>query len=346
MFVVRPVGEQDLGALLELAELTLFGLTTLPRDAELLSSRIQESVASFAQVATAQPRGQAYLLVLEEAESGRVVGTTGVVSKVGGFEPFYAYRIELSVQESLMLQVRKEIPILHLVTEHNGPCEIGSLFLHPDFRSGGVGRLLSLSRFLMMAEFPHLFDREVIAEMRGVINDQGQSPFWDAVGKHFFDLEFPKADYLSIVNKEFIGDLMPVHPLYIPLLPAEAQAVIGEVHEKTRPARKLLEQEGFQFRQMIDIFEAGPILHAPRTEIRAVRESQTAIVQQVVAAVDSEKLWLISNTRPEFRVTWAALQWLSGKEAGVMLDEQTAGLLQVNPGDTIRFVAPKAGETP
>jgi len=345
MFVVRPVCQADLESLLALAELTLFGLTTLPRDAELLSARIRESVTSFSQLETAQPRGQAYLLVLEEAETGRVIGTSGVVSKVGGFEPFYSYRIELSVQESMMLQIRKEIPVLHLVTEHNGPSEIGSLFLHPDFRSAGVGRLLSLSRFLMMAEFPHLFDREVIAEMRGVINDQGQSPFWDAVGKHFFDLEFPKADYLSIVNKEFIGDLMPVHPLYIPLLPPEAQAVIGEVHEKTRPARKLLEKEGFQFRQMIDIFEAGPILHCPRTDIRAVRESQSATVQEIVAAVDSGPDWLISNAVPTFRAIQSPLQQSTGASQRVVLSRQTADLLQVKPGDAIRYVAPRPGET-
>ncbi len=339
MYVVRPVQDTDLPALCALAELTLFGLTTLPRDEKLLAARVRESVHSFSQAEHAQPQGQAYLLVLEEAASGTVVGTTGIVSKVGGFEPFYAYRIENSIHESVMLNIRKEIPVLHLVAEHNGPSEIGSLFLHPEHRRAGVGRLLSLCRFLLMAEFPHLFDRDVIAEMRGVINEQGQSPFWDALGKHFFDIDFPKADYLSIVNKEFIGDLMPMHPIYIPLLPPEAQAVIGEVHENTRPARKMLESEGFRFHQMIDIFEAGPILHCQRSSIRAVQKSRRLPVGEVIATVESDQTWLISNTSADFRATQAPLEIRAEQ---LVIDQQTAELLRLQPGHSARIVTPRA----
>ena len=64
-----------------------------------------------------------------------------------------------------MLDVRKEIQTLALVEEHNGPCEIGSLFLHPDYRRNGTGRMLSASRFLFMAEHKHRFETQVIAEM-------------------------------------------------------------------------------------------------------------------------------------------------------------------------------------
>ncbi|QDT33513.1 arginine N-succinyltransferase [Thalassoglobus polymorphus] len=339
MFVIRPVRETDLDDIVALADLTSFGLTTLPRDKELLESRIHESVQAFLNISRGKASGQAYLLVMEEVETQKVVGTSGIVSKVGGFEPFYAYRIETSRQESLTLNIRKDLPVLHLVAEHDGPSEIGSLFLHPDYRQGGNGRLLSLSRFLMMAEFPKLFDDEVIAEMRGVINEKGQSPFWDAVGKHFFDLEFPKADYLSILNKEFIGDLMPVHPIYLPLLPQSAQDVIGEVHEETRPARKLLETEGFRFQQMIDIFEAGPILHCPLPMIRTVRESRRKTISEIVEQIDSEESFLISNASEDFRVVRSKLQMTT---EGIHLERAAAEALQVETGDQVRFVTPKA----
>lgn len=339
MFVIRPVCSGDLEQIEALAELTSFGLTTLPKDRQLLAKRIRESERSFAHIEHAEPKGQAYLLVLEDTDTGAVLGTTGVVSKVGGFEPFYAYRIEISIHESLMLKIRKEIPVLHLVAEHNGPSEIGSLFLHPHARGAGVGRLLSLSRFLLMAEFPHLFDQDVLAEMRGVIDDQGRSPFWDAVGKHFFDLEYPKADYLSVVNKEFIGDLMPVHPLYIPLLPAEAQAVIGEVHEQTRPARKLLESEGFRFNEMIDIFEAGPMLECPLAMIRAVRESRRAEVGRIVEHVVDGRSMLIANTAQDFRCVNSIL---AEGDGGVTINRATADALHVSIGEAVRFVTPKS----
>jgi arginine N-succinyltransferase len=334
MFVVRPVELNDLDRLLELADLTSFGLTTLPKDRSLLQKRIKFSLRSFQTLDDSEPGGQSYLFVLEDLETRIVQGTCGVVSKVGGFEPFYSYRIETSVHDSRMLNVRKEIPVLHLEEDHDGPCEIGSLFLDPAARHGGNGRLMSLSRFLFMAEYPHLFDPDVIAEMRGVIDDQGRSPFWDALGKHFFDLEFPKADYLSIVNKEFIGDLMPRYPIYIPLLPPEAQAVIGEVHELTRPARRLLESEGFTYQGCVDIFEGGPMLHCPREQIRSIRQSVSAMVAEV-GDVTSEEEFLIGSRKGGFRTVKGRM---ARRDAGVRLPAEIASALQVQPGDMVRSV--------
>src|SRR5690606_31888846 len=127
MHVIRPVRLGDLDALLDLSRLTGFGLTTLPRDRTLLQRRIRESNRAFSRADDDPPGGEAFLFVMEDQASGEIVGTTGVASKVGGFEPFYAYKLETTVQESKTLGVRKEIQTLHLVTEHNGPCEIGSL---------------------------------------------------------------------------------------------------------------------------------------------------------------------------------------------------------------------------
>ncbi|WP_437191983.1 arginine N-succinyltransferase [Planctomicrobium sp. SH527] len=342
MFVIRPVQLADLNHLLELSELTSFGLTTLPKDRNLLEKRINESLRSFRNLDRDSPSGDAFLFVIEDLASRKVRGTCGIISKVGGFEPFYAYRIETSVHDSRMLNVKKEIPVLHLEMTHNGPSEIGSLFLHPDARHGGNGRALSLSRFLFMAEYPKLVDANVLAEMRGVIDDQGRSPFWDALGKFFFDLEFPKADYLSIVNKEFIGDLMPRYPIYIPLLPKEAQAVIGEVHELTRPARRLLETEGFVYKKFVDIFEAGPMLHCPTSQIRSVSESRRGIVTAIHNQVSNETDYLISSLADGFR---ACCGTLHAMDTGIELDTEAAIALKVSIGDPIRYVTLRDNHT-
>ena len=183
-----------------------------------------------------------------------------------------------------MLNVRKDVRTLTLVEEHNGPCEIGSLFLHPDYRRDGNGRLLSLSRFLFMAEHRQRFEPQVIAEMRGVIDDQGRSPFWDAVGKHFFEIDFPKADYLSMVNKKFIADLMPRHPLYVPLLPAGGAGGDRTGASPTRGRRSNCcnpkashHRHGGHFRS-----RAGGQLSAATTSGRSAN-SRRAMVQEIVA---------------------------------------------------------------
>jgi len=336
MMLIRPVAASDLDDLLKLAGQTSFGLTTLPRDADYLRQRIAESEEGFGRLADGRPRGEGYLLVLEETDTGRLLGTAGIVSKVGGFEPFWAYRIETSVHESKDLGIRKEIATLHLVKEHDGPCEIGSMFLHPDARGRGVGRTLSLARFLFIAEHPQCFDETVIAEMRGVIDDRGHSDFWDAVGKHFFEIDFPRADYLSILNKRFIADLMPQHPIYIPLLPAAAQAVIGQVHEQTRPALRILEQEGFAFTGMVDIFEAGPIVSCPRDSLRLVRTSRQVTVTAVTRRMTDAADHLVASATAEtpFRCCGTTLE---ETPEGIRLPQDAAAALGVRVGDTVRI---------
>ncbi len=339
MIVMRPIRAGDLDALFELSRHTAFGLTTLPQDRDFLARRIEESRASFERPA-GRPQGEAYLFVAEDLATGALAGTSGVVAKVGGFEPFYSYRIETTVHESQALKIRKEVRALHLVMDHNGPCEIGSLFLSPDYRGAGLGRFLSLSRFLFMADFPDRFDPQVVAEMRGVIDDSGRSPFWDALGRHFFELDFAKADYLSMVNKAFIGELMPRHPIYIPLLPKAAQDVIGQVHSQTAPARAILESEGFRFRGFVDIFEAGPLLHCPLTGIGAIQRSvlgRIATISDAPPAGAGPRL--LSNARLDFRACIGPA--LCDEQGRVTIDRVTALTLAIRIGDPVRLTTLK-----
>lgn len=351
MLVVRPVRLDDLDALFALAESAGIGLTTLPPDRRLLKDRIVRSVHGFA-TDPVKPGGEAYLLVMEDQRSGALAGTCGMVAKVGGFDPFYSYAVQTTLQESPELGVRREIPTLHLVANHSGPSEIGTLFLAPEFRGGGNGRLLSLSRFLFMADAPQRFDDEVIAEMRGVLTPEDDSPFWEAVGRHFFDMEFARADVLSAADKKFIADLMPEHPIYIPMLPAEVQHVIGQVHVETRPALRLLEQEGFRFGNHVDIFDAGPLLTATRPEIRTIRESRLAVVRDIVAEVGLPETYLISNARLDFRCCLGNLRAAPTGEPvdgrpppveAVDLPRDIALTLGVRVGDRVRYAPARPG---
>ncbi|MEX2214972.1 MAG: arginine N-succinyltransferase [Phycisphaeraceae bacterium] len=341
MVVLRPAALNDLKELVALVGRAGFGLTSLPADEGLLRSRIEGSQHGFDKL-KAKPEGEPYLFVLEDLTTGKIVGTCGVWSKVGGFEPFYAYRIEQTLHESKMLKVRKEIPTLHLVAEHNGPTEIGSLFLAPEYRGGGNGRLLSVGRFLFMAEFKKFFDTLVIAEMRGILTDQGNSPFWDAIGKHFFEIDLPTADYLSVVNKRFIADLMPKHPIYIPLLPDAAQAVIGKVHAHTEPALHVLETEGFERNEMIDIFEAGPIVECPLRKIRAVKESVRKEIAAIVDGPLESPSYIVSNTSRDFRACLGML--LEESDDRVTITKVMGLGLKVKVGDRVRYVTAKAGK--
>ncbi|MGO9568042.1 MAG: arginine N-succinyltransferase [Desulfomonilaceae bacterium] len=342
MVVVRPVKIEDLDRLVELAHVASFGLTSLPRDRDLLHKRILESLRSFSNE-TDKPAGELFLFVLEDLDAGMVVGTSCIVSKVGGFEPFYAYRIQTSVHQSEMLNIRKEIQTLHLVAEHSGPTEIGGLFVVPEYRKHGNGRLLSLFRFLFMAEHPNRFEPLVVAEMRGVVDDQCRSPFWDALGRHFFEMDYCKADLLSAMDKKFIADLMPASPIYVPLLPKAAQDVVGKVHENTKPALKLLEDEGFRFSGMVDIFEAGPLVQCRIADLRIVKESRNAPVDEITAEEIDSVPFIIANVGRNFRAAMGPVGY--SPSGGVLLTRRTADCLDLNVGDRVR-VAPLRPSTP
>ncbi|MFH0822607.1 MAG: arginine N-succinyltransferase, partial [Pseudomonadota bacterium] len=282
--------------------------------------------------------------VMEELEEEKVVGTSCIVSKVGGFEPFYAYRIEDCVHESKTLGIRKEVGILHLVAEHSGPCEIGGLFLAPGRRKHGNGRLLSLFRFLFMTEYAERFEPLVIAEMRGVVDLEGRSPFWEALGRNFFDMDFPKADYLSVKDKRFIADLMPKCPIYISLLPEAAREVIGKVHKDTNPALKMLLDEGFTYSGMVDIFEAGPIIIVKLEDIRVVRESKTAIVDEAALDEIDSVDHIVSYPGDEFRACVGKV--MMRPDGGALIERGTAFALRVKKGDRIRFAPLKPYSAP
>jgi arginine N-succinyltransferase len=345
MFVLRPARETDLEAVLGLGRESKHGLTTLRSSERIIRRRIRNSIDSFLRIESDPIAGDEYFLVLEDLETRTLVGTSAIFTKVGGFQPFYAYRVETSIHESKTLDVRKELRVLHLVTEHDGPSEIGTLFLSPRARGTGAGRLLSLGRFLLIAEYRPAFDETLIAEMRGIIDDDGRSPFWEALGRHFFDVDLPTADSMSTEDKSFIADLMPTHPIYIALLPRDAQEVIGRVHADTEPAVRLLEAEGFRDSGMVDIFEAGKVIECPRDEIRSVRESKVMRIDSLGHPRSDETgraPYLIAR-RSEFRATVGEAEIRDG---GVTISSEIALALEIHVGDEVRLTPLRAAAEP
>ena len=335
MLIIRPIREDDYPQLFEIAQESGHGFTSLPVNDELLRNKISRSVASFSRDIEG-PGDEGYLFVLEDTETGNVLGTSGIEAAVGMNDAFYHYHMGKVVHSSQTLNVYNTVDILTLCNDYTGKTEICSLFLRPDFRQGNNGRLLSKFRFLFLAEHKNRFAETVLAEMRGVSDENGQSPFWQWLEEHFFSMDFPTADYLTgIGQKVFIAELMPKIPIYVNLLSKEAQAVIGQVHEKTRPALQLLTSEGFCNRGYIDIFDGGPTVDCHIDNIKSVRNSRklTVIIGEVTGAT-SEHL-ICNHKLVDFRATLISL-YTSCDSEEVVISEETAKHLMVEAGDTVR----------
>ncbi len=337
MFIIRPIKSSDLEGLMALLKVSGHGLTSLPKDEKIIANKILHSERSFEHRMDG-PNGESYLFVMEEIFTGKLVGVSGLISKIGGFDPYYFYRLKTQKMYSKMLDVEKQIRTLHMEKIHSGPGEICSLFLAPDYRNSKNGRFLSLSRFLFMAEDRKFFEDTIIAEMRGKVNDQGHSPFWDAVGKKFMDIDFPKADYLTMKSKKFIEELLPDYPLIIDLLPKEAQDVVAKVHPNTEPAKYILEQEGFKFNGLVGIFEPGPVLEANLNNIRAFKESRVIEIESITNDNLDSETFIISTSQKEnnFKSCLGKIK-LKENNKGI-IEAVTATALKLRVGEKIRFV--------
>lgn len=338
MIVVRAAMLDDCEQLWKLIDQSAFGMTTLQITREQLNERIECSHFAFTRK-TERPGSDSYVFVMEDLTKRQLVGTSCIFSKTGGYEPFYSYRRVVETARCELLGTSQQIESLQLQKIHDGPTEIGSLFLDPAYRGRGRGRLLSLARFLFIALHPNRFASEVIAEMRGVVTDAGICPFWEAIGRQFFDMEFPQADSLSMIDKRFIEDLMPKHPIYVCLLSPEGRSVIGEVHPQTEPALAMLKEEGFRVIDMIDIFDGGPVVACPRDAIAAVRRASESPVIEIAERLEAPES-ILASRQGGFR---AMLGPARVTETGVIISEVVALTLGVREGDPLAVLAPREG---
>jgi len=329
--LVRLATLDDLQPLYEMAKLTGGGFTNLPADKTALAAKLERSVAA----TTASPdaaKDHLFVLVLEDIASGEVRGTAQIFTAVGRRWPFYSYRLGTLTQSSRELERTFRADMLTLTTDLEGSSEVGGLFLHPGERAGGLGMLLARSRYLFIRRHRSLFADRVIAELRGVIDEAGGSPFWDGLAGRFFGMSFQEADAFNAVHgNQFIADLMPKHPIYIAMLPESARAVIGVPHMTGRAAMRMLETEGFHFENYVDIFDGGPTMVAATDRIASILAAEDAIVADVTETAGEQRL--VSTGRlSEFRAGYARI---GESPDGPRMDADAAGLLGVGVGDTI-----------
>ncbi|MGQ3892620.1 arginine N-succinyltransferase [Legionella sp. CNM-4043-24] len=334
MILFRRAQAKDVDAIHQLAIHSGVGLTTLPKDKKMLQKRIAWSCESF-DSPISEPRNEYYFFVLEDSRTGQVIGCSALESATGYSSPFYSYKVSRRTRFCHSLNIRSDYEVLSLVNDNQGRSELCTLFLEPAWRKDGNGLLLSRARFLYMARFPERFAPIVIAEMRGISDENGHSPFWDNLGRYFFQMEYVEADRLTLAtDKQFIADLMPRNPVYVKLLKPEAQAVIGRTHPSTEAAMNILLNEGFRYNNYVDIFDAGPTIEAPFNQIRTVTSSQTMTIKNLSDDVGGHT-YLVSNNQADFRAT--ITQVVAGKSANTcVISKDVARLLQLSQGDQIR----------
>jgi len=270
MYVVRPVDRADIGALEAMAAISMPGVHTLPRTREGVHAAVERSIASFAAQVDI-PSEESYLFVLEDLRSRDVVGTAIIHASAGSNGTYFAFRNDVIQQVSRDLNISHSVHALTLCSELTAYSQLSGFFLRHRDSAGVEAALLSRARLLYAMLAPHRFGDRFFVPLAGRLDADGQSPFWNALGRKFFSMDFLEAERLieGARNRTLIVELMPHYPVYVPLLPGDAQAALGQIHPGGQMAFDLLAQEGFEADEYIDIFDGGPILQAHKNALRS-----------------------------------------------------------------------------
>lgn len=347
MLVVRPAERDDLAGIARLASAQEVRVSTLPRAEERLAQKIDHSRRSLTREPDTRGR-ERYLFVLvdsedgEDGEDGKIRGVAGIDACAGNGQPFYNYRRDALIHASHELGVSRPVDVLypsHGLTGHTLLC---SFMIDHALRETDAFELLSRARLLFIARHRFAFANHMVVEIQGVQTGAGEVPFWDSLGRHFFNMDFATADqYSSELSKTFIAELMPPNPIYVTLLSEAAQEALAQPHALARKTSELLQREGFQAGSFIDIFDGGPVLEARTDTLKTIVSSHYKQVR--VSDVDGgehylERYLVAAGEAEGFRCVLAPLS--EGLDEQVRLSAEVERALGCVPGEPV-MVAPR-----
>ncbi|MEX1012156.1 MAG: arginine N-succinyltransferase [Waddliaceae bacterium] len=319
MYIVRALEKGDFDKLLHFTDRSSYGLLSLPKDHEKLIEKLNQSLSDFRKEVM-EPKSEIYFFVLENTKTKEIGGCCAIYSKTAVKIPYYFFLVDQD--------------LLHPFSLVDGPAELCALYLAPEFRSQGLGTFLSISRLMFIANFPSRFEKQIMARIRGVITKEGNSPLWNALGQHFFHLSFKEAEIALEANPDFVGEHLPIHPIYTCFLDDEARSVIGKPHPNSEGSLKILEKQGFKLTDWIDTFDGGPVLETSVQEIELVKKSTLATVQEIKQVEDGIEA-MVGNRDTAFRVCQDTIRIID--KTHVQISPETADALQVTVGGTIRY---------
>lgn len=338
MFVVRPVELSDIDALETLAAVTMPGVHTLPKTREKIAASVERSIASFAAHVDI-PSEESYLFVLEQQATRAIVGTAAIFASAGSNGTYFSFRNDVIQQVSRDLNISHSVHALTLCSELTAYSQLSGFYVSNRGTAGLEAALLSRARLLFAVLAPHRFGDRFFVPLAGVTDKNGQSPFWEALGRKFFKMDFLEAERVigGARNRTLIVELMPHYPVYVPLLPGDAQAAMGQIHGDGELAFSLLTEEGFEADDYIDIFDGGPILQAHKNALRTFAGSMLRRVAPLDAGMSSElpvTYAVAASNERNFRAITVSCPSAEGCDT-VFLPQDAQDALMVTPGDNV-----------
>jgi arginine N-succinyltransferase len=196
------------------------------------------------------------------------VAAVRVRTSIGFDRPRYWYRLGCTVHAAAELDLFHRQTTLLLVNDHTGAAELADLAFDPRRLDAAGVRAVHAS---LLAAGLRLIQDEVhagrcnaetvIAELPGARTQDGHSPFWKGLGRHFYpDDVMAAAARFGVAWRSHAATLMPRQILYASMLNSEAQAAIDRVGPPYEPVMAALRAAGFRSSRCVRIDDGGPVL--------------------------------------------------------------------------------------
>ena len=335
MTIARLARKADLPAMLRLAVSADSLVYTLPRTEAELRRAIEWSTESIARTVDV-PGDEQYLLVLENA-AGDLLGIAAIRATAGTQGTFFCYRNDVIHHASRDLRITNNVHVLTLSSDLTGHTQLLSFFVDSQRVTRAEAELLSRARLVLAARDRQRFSQRFFSSLAGWCDEDLASPFWDALGRRFFAMDFIDAEraVAGARNKTLIVELMPHYPVYVPMLPPEARAAIGQLHDVAALPFEILEAEGFEGDLYVDIFDGGPILEAHASKLRTLAGARTLVAQLLRGergGVATQHLVAAADAAQDFACTRSEA-WVHADDGVVLLPAETLAALELSPGD-------------
>ena len=173
--------------------------------------------------------------------------------------PRYSYHLGRVVHAAAELNLFSTQPTLMLGNDHTGDSELADLACAPGLDVDAQG--VALRTLIRAAQDRAKPGHRVIVEVAGLRDAAGRSPFWQGLGRFFYDGDpaLAQAQH-GDAWRSHLAALLPRQTLYLSFLSEAAQAAVGQVGASGLAAAQALKQCGFSFAQHVRIDDGGPVL--------------------------------------------------------------------------------------
>lgn len=255
-----------------------------------------------------------HLALVEDSPGARSLGQVLVRERTGERVPRHWFHLGTVVHAAPELHLFRRQASLVLGNDLTGAAELHGM--RCDSADPRVPRALVQAAVVWLAQRATSATREgnpgpgprVFAELPGVRDADGGSPFWQGLGQHCLHLAPAQAErrFGPQWTRE-LAALLPRQPLFACLLADAAQAALSRPASDAAGWALALHAEGLCAGQHVTIFDAGPVHEAVLSALPAARTATWCSVQPAVAPATTS-CWVHAEGEMVLRPVQAAVR--------------------------------------